>query len=317
MRLVQTHLFNVLRTLKERKKDEDTPNIHAVARTVAGLGARPQAIDAEAHDRLMATVSHLPHVVANALVGQAAAELSRDSERMPEVGPSFRDTTRVAGSNPAIWGDIFASNRESVAEAIDAVVARLREAADAGWLGVVVPDAAVGLGLVATELAIIAEAAGRGLMTEPIAAVAASARAIADGGNDALTNALSRLGTVGVASRATMMSYKGSSKPTREIAQEQNLDAVIDATVFRAGTVMRINVQFEDPTTTRTLWSDTYERDVQDVLAAQNDIVQRIAAAVARAAPLLRGQILEDDALEREAGEERGLIALRALTVAG
>ena len=38
-------------------------------RTIAGLGARPQAIDAEAHDRLMATVSHLPHVLANVLVG--------------------------------------------------------------------------------------------------------------------------------------------------------------------------------------------------------------------------------------------------------
>ncbi len=99
-------------------------------RTVAGLGARPQAIDAEAHDRLMATVSHLPHVVANVLVRQAAAELTRDSERMPEVGPSFRDTTRVAGANPAIWGDIFASNSEAVAEAVEAVAARLREAAD-------------------------------------------------------------------------------------------------------------------------------------------------------------------------------------------
>jgi prephenate dehydrogenase len=98
-------------------------------RAVAGLGARPQAIDAEAHDRLMATVSHLPHVVANVLVGQAAAELTRDSERMPEVGPSFRDTTRVAGANPAIWGDIFSTNREAVAEAIEAVVDRLREAA--------------------------------------------------------------------------------------------------------------------------------------------------------------------------------------------
>jgi prephenate dehydrogenase len=98
-------------------------------RAVAALGARAQAIDAEAHDRLMATVSHLPHVVANVLVGQAAAELTRDSERMPEVGPSFRDTTRVAGANPAIWGDIFASNREAVAEAVDAVAGRLREAA--------------------------------------------------------------------------------------------------------------------------------------------------------------------------------------------
>jgi len=99
-------------------------------RTVTGLGARPQAIDADAHDRLMATVSHLPHVVANVLAGQAAAELTRDSERMPEVGPSFRDTTRVAGANPAIWGDIFASNREAVAEAVEGVAQRLGEAAE-------------------------------------------------------------------------------------------------------------------------------------------------------------------------------------------
>jgi len=99
-------------------------------RTVAGLGARPQAIDAGAHDRLMATVSHLPHVAANAIVAEAAAELSRDSERMPEVGPSFRDTTRVAGSNPAIWADIFATNREAVADSVEAVARRLAEAAE-------------------------------------------------------------------------------------------------------------------------------------------------------------------------------------------
>jgi prephenate dehydrogenase len=99
-------------------------------RTVSELGARPQAIDAGAHDRLLATISHLPHVVANALVAEAAAELTRDSERMPEVGPSFRDTTRVAGSNPAIWADIFASNREAVADSVEAVARRLGEAAE-------------------------------------------------------------------------------------------------------------------------------------------------------------------------------------------
>lgn len=97
-------------------------------RLLAEIGARPQAIDAEAHDRMMATISHLPHVVANALVGEAAEELTRDSERMPEVGPSFRDTTRVAGANPAIWNDIFATNSESIAAAIDSVVERLRDA---------------------------------------------------------------------------------------------------------------------------------------------------------------------------------------------
>jgi prephenate dehydrogenase len=99
-------------------------------RLVSGLGARPQAIDAAAHDRLLATISHLPHVVANALAAEAAAELSRDSERLPEVGPSFRDTTRVAGSNPAIWADIFASNRDAVADSVEAVARRLGEAAE-------------------------------------------------------------------------------------------------------------------------------------------------------------------------------------------
>jgi prephenate dehydrogenase len=97
-------------------------------RAIAGLGARPQAIDAGAHDRLMATVSHLPHVLANALAGQAATELTHDSERMPEVGPSFRDATRVAGSNPSIWGDIFVANGDAIVVAIDDVIARLREA---------------------------------------------------------------------------------------------------------------------------------------------------------------------------------------------
>jgi prephenate dehydrogenase len=97
-------------------------------RTIADLGARPQAIDAAAHDLLMATVSHLPHVLADVLVGQAAAELGEDPERVPEVGPSFRDATRVAGSNPAIWGDIFTANAEAVVAAIDDAIARLGEA---------------------------------------------------------------------------------------------------------------------------------------------------------------------------------------------
>ena len=99
-------------------------------RAIADLGARPQAIDPETHDRLMATVSHLPHVIANVLVQQAAAAAVEESERLPEVGPSFRDTTRVAGANPAIWGDIFATNSEAVAREIDAAAERLREAAE-------------------------------------------------------------------------------------------------------------------------------------------------------------------------------------------
>jgi prephenate dehydrogenase len=101
-----------------------------VQRAIADIGARPQAIEADTHDRLMATISHLPHVVANVLVTQAATALSEEAEHLPEVGPSFRDATRVAGANPAIWGDIFAGNREAVASEIDAAIARLTEAAE-------------------------------------------------------------------------------------------------------------------------------------------------------------------------------------------
>src|SRR3954462_11415920 len=100
-----------------------------VQRAIADIGARPQAIEAETHDRLMATISHLPHVVANVLVTQAAAALSEEAEHLPEVGPSFRDATRVAGANPASWGDIFAGNREAVAAESEAAVARFSEAA--------------------------------------------------------------------------------------------------------------------------------------------------------------------------------------------
>jgi prephenate dehydrogenase len=101
-----------------------------VQRAISEIGARPQAIEAETHDRLMATISHLPHVLANVLVTQAATALSEEAEHLPEVGPSFRDATRVAGANPAIWGDIFAGNREAVAAEIDGAIARLSETAE-------------------------------------------------------------------------------------------------------------------------------------------------------------------------------------------
>ena len=108
---------------------------------------------------------------------------------------------------------------------------------------------------------------------------------------DALTNALSRTNLAGVASRSVMMHYKGGAKTTREIAKDLQLGAVVEATVFRAGDVMRINVQFTDPVTSRSLWSDTYERDVRNVLAAQSDVVERITTGIRTAltAPQKRG----------------------------
>jgi prephenate dehydrogenase len=114
---------------------------------VASVGARPVAIDAGVHDRLMALVSHLPHVVAGALVNQAAGTAPEGREALRSAGPSFGDLTRVAGSNPPLWADILLANREAVLEALRGYAGRLAdvglalERGDRDWLLRFVGDA--------------------------------------------------------------------------------------------------------------------------------------------------------------------------------
>jgi prephenate dehydrogenase len=97
-------------------------------RLLTSFGAQPAAIDADTHDRLMASVSHLPHVLANLLVAQAVSVLGGDDrQRLPAVGPSFRDATRVAGANTAIWTDIYLSNRDALIAGIDGLTERLAD----------------------------------------------------------------------------------------------------------------------------------------------------------------------------------------------
>jgi prephenate dehydrogenase len=100
-------------------------------RLLHSLGARPAAIDPEVHDAILATVSHLPHVLANVLVSQASGALSSEGERLPATGPSFRDATRVAGASSKIWTDIYLSNGDALAAVIDRALERLGAVRDA------------------------------------------------------------------------------------------------------------------------------------------------------------------------------------------
>jgi prephenate dehydrogenase len=100
-------------------------------RLLADLGARPQALDPLTHDRLMAAVSHVPHVLANVLVAQAARALHDEGEHLPATGPSFRDATRVAGAPTSIWRDIYLSNADALTAALDDAIARLTTVRDA------------------------------------------------------------------------------------------------------------------------------------------------------------------------------------------
>ena len=100
-----------------------------LAGLIRAFGAHPVPIDPDLHDRLMATVSHLPHVLANLLVAQALASLGEHAPADARLGtgPSFRDATRVAGSPSAIWTDIYMSNRDALLAAIDELTGRLAQ----------------------------------------------------------------------------------------------------------------------------------------------------------------------------------------------
>jgi prephenate dehydrogenase len=89
-----------------------------VARFVRGdLNAVPTAVEPEKHDLLMAALSHLPHLMAVALL-KVASDIS--PEALSFAGPSFRDLTRVGASNPGLWSDILAENAPALGEALGA-----------------------------------------------------------------------------------------------------------------------------------------------------------------------------------------------------
>jgi prephenate dehydrogenase len=115
---------------------------------VSALGATPVAIDPEAHDRLVALTSHLPHALANLLVNQAGAIRVEGHEPLAAAGGSLRDMTRVAGANPRIWMDIFLENSEAIRESLTEHRRRIEqleaalEAGDGGFLARWIGEAA-------------------------------------------------------------------------------------------------------------------------------------------------------------------------------
>ena len=87
---------------------------------LGGLGASPVRIQAADHDRLLASLSHLPQLVVSALmhvVGERAGERG-----LALAGRGLRDTTRLAASPPEIWRDIAATNAPAIREALDALI---------------------------------------------------------------------------------------------------------------------------------------------------------------------------------------------------
>ena len=95
-----------------------------------------------------------------------------------------------------------------------------------------------------------------------------------DGMTDALITDLAQIRALRVISRTSAMRYKSARKPLSEIAAELNVDAVLEGSVVRSGSRVRINAQLVQARTDRHLWAQSYERDLGDIVTLQGDLAR-------------------------------------------
>ncbi len=102
----------------------------------------------------------------------------------------------------------------------------------------------------------------------------------ADAMTEELTSDLGKISALRVISRTSAMHYKKTQKTMPEIAEELKVDGVIESSVVRSDNRVRITAQLIDARSDRHLWSESYERDLKDVLAMQSDVARAIAGQV-------------------------------------
>ena len=102
----------------------------------------------------------------------------------------------------------------------------------------------------------------------------------ADGMTEELITDLGKISALRVISRTSVMHYKGTAKTLPEIARELNVDAVVEGAVMRSGDRVRITAQLIQAATDKHLWAETYERDLRDVLALQDEVAQDITSEI-------------------------------------
>ena len=102
----------------------------------------------------------------------------------------------------------------------------------------------------------------------------------ADGMTEALITDLGKIGELRVISRTSVMRFKGTKKPLQEVARELQVDALVEGTVARSGDRVRITANLVQASPERHLWAETYERDIRDVLAMQDDVSRAIANSI-------------------------------------
>ena len=99
----------------------------------------------------------------------------------------------------------------------------------------------------------------------------------ADGMTDELISDLGQISALRVISRTSVMAYKRTTKPLPQIARELNVDAVVEGTVLHSGDQVRITAQLIETSSDKHLWSQSYEGELRDTLALQNQVARAVA----------------------------------------
>jgi TolB-like protein/class 3 adenylate cyclase/tetratricopeptide (TPR) repeat protein len=102
-----------------------------------------------------------------------------------------------------------------------------------------------------------------------------------DGMTEALIANLARISSLRVTSRTTVMQYRGTTRPLTEIAEELDVDALIEGSVFRDGDRVRVTAQLIDARRDEHLWAEQFDRDLRSVMALQREIASGVAQQVA------------------------------------
>jgi TolB-like protein/Tfp pilus assembly protein PilF len=102
----------------------------------------------------------------------------------------------------------------------------------------------------------------------------------ADGMTDTLIAGLAKVGELRVISRTSVMQYKGAHKSLPQIARELNVDAIVEGSVQRYGDRVQITVQLIYAPTDGHLWSETYDRDLRDILSLQNEVARAVTQQI-------------------------------------
>ena len=101
-----------------------------------------------------------------------------------------------------------------------------------------------------------------------------------DGLTDELTTRLAKISALRVISRTSVMQYKGGTKTAPEIARELNVDALLVGSVLRSRDKVRISAQLIEAGSDKNVWTESYERDLSDILALQADVARMVAEEI-------------------------------------